>query len=109
MSWPSGTSAVRASTCCVALTVVEAPASSAATPPTAGCIGSGVADRSDGPPRHPTGHRLYKRARYRPAVDAVLDKFALVESATAPSTRREVIICPGVVPAMARNSRLRCA
>jgi hypothetical protein len=67
------------------------------------------ADRSDGPPRHPTGHRLYKRARYRPAVDAVLDKFALAERATAPSTRREATICPGVVPAMARNSRLRCA
>jgi hypothetical protein len=67
------------------------------------------ADRSDGPPRHPTGHRLYKRARYRPAVDTVLDKFALVVRATAPSTRREATICPGVVPAIARNSRLRCA
>ncbi|MDQ0758477.1 hypothetical protein QF027_001112 [Streptomyces canus] len=31
------------------------------------------------------------------------------ERANVPSTCREDTICPGVVPAMARNSRLRCA
>lgn len=66
-------------------------------------------DRPDGPPRRPTGHRLSRQGRYRPAVGPVLDEFALAERASAPSTRREATICPGVVSAMARNSRLRCA
>ena len=65
--------------------------------------------RSDGPPRHPTGRRPYERERYREAADTVLEEFALPVSATAPSTRRAATIRPGVVPAMARNSRLRWA
>ncbi len=65
--------------------------------------------RSDGPPRHPTGRRLYQRGRYRPVPVAVLEEFALPDRAIAPSTRRAATIRPGVVPAMARNSRFRCA
>lgn len=65
--------------------------------------------RSDGPPRHPTGRRLCQRGRYRPVPVAVLEEFALPDRAIAPSTRRAATIRPGVVPAMARNSRFRWA
>lgn len=61
--------------------------------------------RSPAPSDRPS---VAQRGRYRPADGPVLDEFALAERASAPSTRREATICPGVVPAMARNSRLRC-
>ena len=52
---------------------------------------------------------VVRAGRYPPVIGPVLDEFDLVETARAPSTRRAASICPGVVPAMARNSRLRWA